>query len=150
MTAALAEYFLWLKAAHVISVFAWMAALFYLPRLFAYHAGAPIGSELSEQFKVMERRLSGAIMWPAAFASWIFGLLTAIGGGFIPGLPGWLWLKLALVGVLTGIHWMLHRHMGEFAADRRVHGARYFRILNEVPTFVLIGIVFAVILKPGL
>jgi protoporphyrinogen IX oxidase len=120
-----------------------------LPRLFVYHADAPVGGELSEQFKVMERRLSGAIMWPAAVASWIFGLLTAVGGGFIPGLPGWLWLKLTLVGVLTVIHWILHRYVGEFAADRRVHNARYFRILNEIPTLILVGVVVVVILKPG-
>jgi putative membrane protein len=108
------------------------------------------GGELSEQFKIMERRLARAIMWPAAIVSWLFGLLTAVTGGFMPGLPGWLWLKLVFVVILTGIHWMLHRYVEAFAADRRVHSARYFRLLNEVPTVILIGVVVTVILKPNL
>lgn len=148
LTMALAEYYLWFKALHVVAVFAWMAALFYLPRLFVYHATASVGGEVSRQFKIMERRLAKAIMWPAAAASWVFGMLTAVAGGFIPDVPGWLWLKLALVLVLTAVHWKLHGYVQDFACDRRRHSERFFRILNEVPTIALIGVVFAVIFRP--
>lgn len=150
MIAALTEFFLWFKALHVVAVFAWMAALFYLPRLFVYHAEAPVGGVLSEQFKVMERRLCAAIMWPAGLVAWVSGVLTAVSGGFMPDMPGWLWLKLIFVLVLTVVHWMLHRFAGEFGADIRRHGQLYYRILNEVPTLALIGVVFAVIFKPVL
>ncbi len=150
MTAALTEFFLWFKALHVVAVFAWMAALFYLPRLFVYHAEAPVGGALSEQFKVMERRLCAAIMWPAGIVAWVSGVLTAVSGGFTPDMPGWLWLKLIFVVLLSVVHWMLHRFAGEFGTDIRRHGQLYYRILNEVPTLALIGVVFAVIFKPML
>lgn len=148
MTAALAEFFLWFKALHVVAVFAWMAALFYLPRLFVYHAAAPVGGVISEQFKVMERRLSAAIMWPAGIAAWVSGALTAVSGGFIPDVPGWLWLKLIFVVLLSAVHLMLHRFVREFGGDMRRHGQRFYRILNEVPTVALIGVVIAVIFRP--
>jgi protoporphyrinogen IX oxidase len=148
MMALLADYFLWFRALHIIAVFAWMAALFYLPRLFVYHSVAPVGGEISEQFKVMERRLAGVIMWPSALASWGFGILTAAAGGYIPDVPGWLWLKLGFVLVLTIVHGLLHRFTGDFGADRRDRGQRFFRILNEVPTIALIGAVIMVVFKP--
>ncbi len=139
---------LWLKAAHVISVFAWMAGLFYLPRLLVYHAMAPVGDAVSEQLKVMERRLLRAIMLPAALASWAFGLLTAITGGYLVRFEAWFWLKLLLVAGLTVFHGMLHHYVEVFAGDDRPRGHRYFRILNEIPTAVLIAVVILVIVRP--
>jgi putative membrane protein len=140
--------FLWLKALHVMAVIAWMAGLFYLPRLFVYHARAAAGGELSETLKVMERRLANTIMLPAGIAAWVLGVGTAVSGGYIPDIPGWLWAKLALVLVLTGFHGVLVKHLGEFAEDERDHGERYFRVLNEVPTILLIGIVILVVVRP--
>ncbi|MGV3650486.1 MAG: protoporphyrinogen oxidase HemJ [Devosia sp.] len=138
----------WVKAAHVISVIAWMAGLFYLPRLYVYHADAEIGSVQSETFKVMERRLLRAITTPAMIASWIFGLwLIHLYGSAIFSM-GWIWLKLALVLVLSGYHGFLARHRKAFATDSNTKPARYFRLINEVPTVLMIGIVIAVIVKP--
>lgn len=140
--------FLWLKAAHVISVFAWMAGLFYLPRLLVYHAMAPIGGAVSEQLKIMERRLLSAIMLPAGLASWSFGVLTTIEGGYFVRFEAWFWLKLLLVAGLTVFHVMLHRYVAIFAGDGRPRDHRYFRILNEIPTALLIAIVILVIVRP--
>lgn len=140
--------FLWFKALHVMAVIAWMAGLFYLPRLFVYHARAAVGGELSETLKVMERRLANAIMLPAGIAAWGLGMAAAVSGGYFPGVPAWLWAKLILVAMLTGFHGLLVKHLGEFADDRRDHAQRYFRILNEVPTMLLIGIVILVVVRP--
>ena len=145
----MADYFLWLKAFHVIAVVAWMAALLYLPRLFVYHAGTAAGGDVSEQFKVMERRLALGIMWPAAIASWILGGLTAVAGGYTSSVPAWLMMKLVLVILLSLVHGLLHVHLRDFAADRRTRTGTYFRVLNEVPTLLLIGIVLLVVVKPG-
>lgn len=141
----MAEYYLWIKAAHLMAVIAWMAGLFYLPRLFVYHVEAPAGSVQSETFKVMERRLYKAIMVPAMVASWILGLTLVgiIGFGDI-----WLWVKLAAVLGLTGFQGLLGRHVRLFAADRNQHAGRYFRIINEVPTVAMIVIVIMAIVKP--
>src|SRR6266516_1185126 len=119
--------FLWLKTLHIIAVIAWMAGLFYLPRLFVYHARAIVGGELSETFKVMERRLATGIMLPSAVAAWGFGIATAAYGGYFAGIPGWLWAKFILVVALTGFHILLVKHRVEFMEDRRDHGERYFR-----------------------
>ncbi|NWG46708.1 MAG: protoporphyrinogen oxidase HemJ [Alphaproteobacteria bacterium] len=140
-----AGYF-WLKALHIVAVVAWMAGLFYLPRLFVYHADAAPGGEASETFKVMERRLLKAIMNPAMIATWVLGILTAFAIG--AWADGWLHAKLLFVLVLTGVHHMLARDLKAFAADARPHGARYYRLLNEVPTLGLILIVLLVVLKP--
>jgi putative membrane protein len=148
--AAVGDLYSWFKALHIIMVIAWMAGLFYLPRLFVYHATAPAGGDVSEQFKIMERRLARAIMLPAAAGSWVFGLLLALAGGFLPQVPAWLAVKLGLVIALSVYHGVLHRHVGEFAADLRLHGDRYFRILNEVPTVIVIAVVFIVVFKPSL
>ena len=145
MRRILAEFYLWIKAAHLMAVIAWMAGLFYLPRLFVYHVDAAAGSVQSETFKVMERRLYKAIMVPAMIASWLLGL-TLIG---IIGLEGiWLWVKLAVVLGLTGFQGLLGRHVRLFAADRNAHSGRYFRIINEVPTLAMVVIVIMVIVKP--
>jgi putative membrane protein len=138
--------YLWLKALHVIAIIAWMAGMLYLPRLFVYHCAAEAGSVQSETFKVMERRLLKAIINPAMIAAWVLGIVLAWQGGWLS--SGWLHAKLALVLALSALHGVLVRHVKAFAADRNTRPARYFRILNEVPTVLMIGIVILVIVKP--
>ena len=138
--------YLWLKAFHIVAVIAWMAAMLYLPRLFVYHAAVPAGSPQSETFKVMERRLLKAIMNPAMIATWALGLALAFIGGWWS--AGWLHGKLALVLALSGVHGMLVGQVRRFAEDRNARTQRYFRILNEVPTVLMIGIVILVVVKP--
>ncbi|MAA99007.1 MAG: TIGR00701 family protein [Stappia sp.] len=138
--------YLWLKAFHIMSVIAWMAAMFYLPRLFVYHAQVPVGSEQSELFKVMERRLLKAIMTPAMIASWVFGLWLAIEIGAFS--DGWFHAKLTLVLVMSGVHGYLAKCTRSFAADANTKGHRHYRIVNEIPTVLMIGIVLLVVLKP--
>jgi len=138
----------WVKAFHVISVIAWMAGLFYLPRLFVYHADAEIGSKQSETFKVMERRLLRAITTPAMIATWVFGLWMVIGFQAVSFAEGWVWLKAVLVIAMSAYHGLLVRHTRAFAEDRNDKPARYFRMINEVPTVLMIGIVIAVIVRP--
>ena len=137
---------LWVKALHIIAVIAWMAALLYLPRLLVYHADSAIGSEKSETFKVMERRLLRGIATPAMIATWAFGLLMAwlIGAWD----EGWLHAKLAFVVALSAYHGFLALWVGEFAEDRNARPARFYRIANEVPTLFLIAIVILVVVKP--
>jgi len=141
-----ADWYAWLKAFHVIAVIAWMAGMLYLPRLFVYHCEAPRGSAQSETFKVMERRLLKAIINPAMIATWILGLTLAFQGEWWR--AGWLHGKLALVLLLSGVHGMLARNVKEFAADRNARPARYYRLLNEAPTVLMVGIVILVIVKP--
>jgi putative membrane protein len=138
----------WVKALHVIAVIAWMAGLLYLPRLFVYHADAAPGSDKSETFKVMERRLFRAITTPAMIASWVFGLWLVIGYQAVSFSWGWVWLKAALVIALSGYHGLLARHLRAFAEDRNDKPSRYFRAINEIPTVMMIGIVIAVIVRP--
>jgi putative membrane protein len=135
-----------LKALHIVSVIAWMAGLLYLPRLFVYHAEAEKGSAQSETFKVMERRLLRGIMNPAMGAVWIFGLLLAWQGDWWH--AGWWQVKAALVIGLTLIHHLYARWRKDFAADRNTRPARFYRLWNEVPTILMIAIVFLVVLKP--
>lgn len=139
----------WIKAFHIISVIAWMAGLFYLPRLYVYHAerGRP-GSELSETLKVMEDKLYRTIMTPAMLASWGFGLLLVAMPGVVDWGAGWAWLKSGAVVGLTGLHLYLRAAGGRFAADANLRSGRYFRVLNEVPTVLLLIIVFMVVVKP--
>lgn len=136
----------WLKALHVISVIAWMAGMLYLPRLYVYHADAKPGSELSETFKVMERRLLRAIINPAMSAAWIFGLWMAWLGD-LWGEP-WFQAKLALVIAMSTLHGFLSRWRRHFAADQNRHSARFYRFMNEAPTLLMIGIVILVIVRP--
>jgi len=138
--------YLWLKALHVIAVIAWMAGLLYLPRLFVYHCAAEAGSVQAETFKVMERRLLKAIMTPAMIAVWLLGVALAWQGGWLT--AGWLLAKLALVVALSAVHGILARQVKIFAADKNARPARHFRILNEVPTLLMIGIVILAIVKP--
>ncbi len=139
--------YLVVKACHVISVVAWMAGLFYLPRLFVYHCAATPGSELSETFKVMERRLMRAIMDPAMVSTWGFGLWLLV---LAPDTlwQTWFWIKATGIVGLTWLHHVLGRWRTAFAEDRNRHRARTFRIANELPTLALVVIVFMVIVKP--
>jgi putative membrane protein len=138
---------LWLKAFHLMSLIAWMAALLYLPRLFVYHAGAAPGSELSETFKVMERRLLRGIMTPAMIGTWTFGLWLAVAGGYLSS-GGWLHAKLVLVLLMSAFHGFCVRWMKDFAADRNRRPARFYRLVNELPAILMVGIVLLVVLKP--
>jgi putative membrane protein len=144
---ALASFYPWLKAFHIISMVAWMAGMFYLPRLFVYHCAAPAGSAQSETFKVMERRLLRAIVNPAMIATWLFGL-ALLGTGVIDWSKGFMYVKLALVLVMSGIHGLLSRDRRAFAEDRNTHSARYYRAMNEVPTVLLVAIVILIVVKP--
>ena len=144
----LAAFYPWLKALHIISVIAWMAGLLYLPRLFVYHAGVAPGSEASETFKVMERRLLRAIMNPAMIATLAFGALVAGVPGAVDWRTGWIYAKLALVVALLVMHYASARWQRDFATDRNRRPARFYRIVNEVPTLLLIAIVILVVVKP--
>jgi putative membrane protein len=137
---------LWLKAFHIMAVVAWFAGLFYLPRLFVYHADAPVGSQLSETFKKMEHRLLTAIMTPAMALVWISGLTLAWWTGYYT--DHWLQAKFALVFLLSGYQGALSRWTKDFAADRNTRSAKFYRVANEIPTVFLIAIVLLVVLKP--
>ena len=136
----------WAKALHIIAVIAWMAGMLYLPRLFVYHCEAEPGSGQSETFKVMERRLLRAIMNPAMMAAWLFGLGLAYEGGWFA--FHWLQDKVVLVLALSGVHGLLARWVRDFAADRNRHSQRFYRIINEIPTVLMIGIVILAVVKP--
>jgi protoporphyrinogen IX oxidase len=133
-----------LLALHIVSFISWMAGMLYLPRLFVYHAGAVNGSELSETFKVMERRLLKAIMTPAMIATWLFGLLLLWGLEFSQLGEGWMQLKLVCVVAMTGLHGVFAANVRRFAQDENEKPAKYFRMINEVPTLLMIFTVFLV------
>ena len=138
----------WIKALHIIAVVAWMAGLLYLPRLFVYHAEAPVGSDKAETFKIMERRLLRGIMRPAVAMVIVFGSLLAATPGVVDWQRGWIWTKLALVLGLLMFHLRLARWHRLFVADRRPHSPRFFRMVNELPTLALVAIVILVVVKP--
>ena len=138
--------YLWVKALHVIAVIAWMAGMFYLPRLFVYHADVPAGSPQAELFKVMERRLMRAIINPAMVAAFVFGFWLAWAGGWWA--SPWFHAKFALAIVLSGLHGFLSRWRRDFARDANRHSAKFYRIINEIPTVLMVGIVILVIVKP--
>lgn len=136
----------WIKAFHVMAVIAWMAGMLYLPRLFVYHCEAEIGSEQSETFKVMERKLLKAIINPAMIAAWLLGIALVWTGGWAS--AHWLQAKVVLVLVLSGIHGLLARWVRDFAADRNQRSQKFYRIINEIPAVLMIGIVILVVVKP--
>lgn len=144
----LAPLYPWTKSLHLISVFAWMAGLFYLPRLFVYHMGVPPGDPRSETFKVMERRLLRAIMNPAMIAAWIFGTALVLTPGIVDWSAGWWHGKMLGIVVMTVVHHDLALARKRFDRDERPRTERAWRILNEVPTLALILIVVMVIVKP--
>jgi putative membrane protein len=142
----MAEFYPWVKAFHIVAMTAWMAAMLYLPRLFVYHTGVAAGSEASETFKVMERRLLKAIATPAMALTWILGITLAVMSGAFS--EGWMHAKLLFVLILSGYHGFLARSTRTFAADSNTRKAGFYRILNEVPTVGLIIIVVLVVVKP--
>ncbi|MBT3069396.1 protoporphyrinogen oxidase HemJ [Rhodomicrobium sp. Az07] len=149
MISLMNDAYLYLKSFHLIAAFAWMAGLFYLPRLYIYHAEVGAGTPQSETFKVMERRLLKAIMNPAMIVTVGLGLWIAFATDYIDWRNApWLHLKIALVVGLLVIHGFLAKWRKDFEADRIPHSTRFFRIINEIPTLLLIGIVLLVIVKP--
>ncbi|MFA5949197.1 MAG: protoporphyrinogen oxidase HemJ [Hyphomicrobium sp.] len=138
--------YLWVKAAHVIAIISWMAGMLYLPRLFVYHCDAPVGSLQSETFKTMERRLLTIIINPAMIVAWVLGLWLAWQGGFLG--AGWFHGKLAMALALSGIHGYFAGAVRRFGQDRNTVSARQWRLWNEVPAVLMIGIVVLVIVKP--
>jgi protoporphyrinogen IX oxidase len=136
----------WLKAFHIIAVIAWMAGMLYLPRLFIYHCEADPGSRQSETFKVMERRLLRLIINPAMIVTWLLGLWLAWYGGWFT--APWLHAKVVLVVAMSGVHGMLSRYVKDFAADRNRKTQKFYRIINEVPTVLMVVIVLLAVLKP--
>jgi putative membrane protein len=144
----LAAFYPWVKALHIVSVIAWMAGLLYLPRLFVYHCAAASGSAQSETFKLMERRLFRGIMNPAMIAVYLFGITLVLTPGLVDWSSGWLHAKLVLVAALTIYHHALGRWRKAFAADVNSRPARFYRLMNEVPTALMIAIVILVVVKP--
>lgn len=138
--------YVWVKSIHVLAIIAWMAALLYLPRLMVYHASAQVGSDTSETFKVMERRLLKAIATPAMIVAWVFGLwlVYLLNAWTQP----WMHVKFAAVIAMTAMHGMMARWVRVFANDANTHSARYYRIANEIPTVLMIVAVIMVIVKP--
>jgi putative membrane protein len=136
----------WIKAVHVVAIIAWMAGMLYLPRLFVYHCDAEPGSKQSETFKVMERRLLTIIMNPAMVVAWALGLWLAWDGG----LFGWRWLefKIVLVLIMSGVHGFFVRCVREFALDQNQRPQKFYRLINELPTILMIGIVILAVVKP--
>lgn len=140
------DFLLYVKAFHVIAVISWMAGLLYLPRLFIYHTDSEPGSVQSETFKVMEQRLLKIIMNPAMMLSWVLGLYLAI---TLYGMNGvWLHAKIGFVVLLTVVHIIFSHAVKNFASDKRQRTARYWRLMNELPTVLMIAIVILVIVKP--
>lgn len=144
----LAPLYLWIKAFHVISMVAWMAGMFYLPRLFVYHCDTHPGSVESERFKVMEYRLMKQIINPAMMATWTFGILLVLTPGVIDWSWGWWHVKLAAVLLMAGFHGALSRWRKDFLHDRNRRPQKFYRIANEVPTLLLVIIVIMVIVRP--
>jgi putative membrane protein len=139
---------LYIKAFHIIAIIAWMAGLLYLPRLFVYHAQAKPGSQQSETFKLMERRLLRYITTPAMLASWALGLWLAFSGAIDWSHDGWFHLKLALVIALSAFHGLLAMWTRDFALDRNRRPARFYRVANEIPTLLMIAIVILAVVRP--
>ncbi len=146
---ALVAVYPWTKALHVISLIAWMAGMFYLPRLYVYHTMLAPGTAESERFKVMERRLLKQIINPAMMATWTFGLLLVLTPGVIDWRhDGWWHVKLLMVLLMSGFHGELSRWRRAFLEDRNTRSQRFYRIANEVPTVLMVIIVIMVIVKP--
>lgn len=139
--------YLYLKSLHIIAVIAWMAGLLYLPRLFVYHADVDVGSLMDQTFQIMERRLNKAIMVPAAIVTWLCGLGMVVQ---VPSLlnAGWLQAKVLLVVLMTGGHGLLFWHVQQFRTGENHYSSRYFRIINEIPTVLMIAVVVLAVVRP--
>jgi protoporphyrinogen IX oxidase len=145
---ALVAAYPWIKALHIIAVIAWMAGLLYLPRLYVYHADVPKGSSRAAMLEVMERRLLRGIMVPAAVMTYGFGMLLAAIPGVVDWHRGWIWAKLGLVALLTIFHMLLAYWRVDLARERSSHSSKFYRIINELPTVMMIAIVLLVVAKP--
>lgn len=148
MSAFLIEWYLWIKAFHIIFAITWMAGLFYLPRLFVYHSRAKVGSERDKEFQVMERKLLRIIMNPSVIMVWVLGLSLFFTPGLAPMDAVWVWVKGAAVIGLTGFHHALALWRKDFAAGKNTRSESFFRKMNEVPSVLLIIIVIMVVVKP--
>ncbi|MGD0104273.1 MAG: protoporphyrinogen oxidase HemJ [Rhodopila sp.] len=146
--AALSYVYPWTKAFHVISLIAWMAGIFYLPRLFVYHCELRGGSAESERFKIMEYRLLKQIMNPAMIATWVFGVLLVLTPGVLDWASGWWHVKLLCVILMTGFHGAMSRWRKDFMADANRRSHKFYRIANEIPTVLMVVIVIMVIVRP--
>lgn len=140
--------YLWIKAFHILAVISWMAMLLYLPRLMVYHCIATEGDAQSETFKTMQRRLLKGIGTPAMLVSWALGLYLVLDGGYLINGTYWAHVKLLLVVLLSACHMRLAWHVKRFSVDSNTHSERYFRILNEVPAVIMVGIVILVVVRP--
>ena len=138
----------WVKSLHIIAVIAWIAGLLYLPRLYVYHADVPGESSRAAMLAIMERRLLRGIMAPAAAMSYGFGLVLAATPGVVDWHRGWIWVKLGLVILLTFFHFLLACWRRDFAARKNRHSAKFYRVINELPTLAMIAIVLFVVVKP--
>ena len=148
MIPALAYLYPWTKALHIISLIAWMAGMLYLPRLFVYHCSVAPGSEASELFKVMERRLYKLIMTPAMLATFAFGIILALTPGLVDWHEGWFYVKLAAVLGMGGVHGAMNKWRKAFLADRNTKPQKFYRIANEVPTVLMLVAVVMVVVQP--
>ena len=144
----LLQNYLWLKALHLIAVISWMAGMLYLPRLYVYHADAPKGGELSETLKIMERRLLRYIMNPAMIVTWLLGLTMIVANSALMSGSGWIHAKLLLVVIMSALHMAFAVWRKQFERDENVKSAKFFRIMNEAPTLLMIIIVILAVVKP--
>jgi putative membrane protein len=142
------HFYPWTKALHIIAVIAWMAGLLYLPRLFVYHCEVTPGSESSELFKIMEWRLYRFIMTPAMIATFLFGIILALTPGTVDWHAGWFYVKLVSVVLMAGVQGMMSRWRKDFMADKNRHPQKFFRMMNEVPTVLMLVIVVMVVVQP--
>ncbi len=145
---ALAALYPWTKALHIIAVIAWMAGMLYLPRLYVYHCEAPVGSEGSERFKIMERKLYKQIMTPAMLTTFGLGLVLAMTPGLVDWHQGWFYVKLVSVLLMAGFHGAMGKWRRQFLNDQRVRSQRFYRIANEVPTVLMVVAVVMVVVQP--
>lgn len=142
------DYYLWFKVLHAFGFIAWMSGIFYLPRLYVYHADAAIGSIQSETFKVMERRLLYGIMNPSMIATLVFGGLMLVTAGYIDWSAGWIWIKLSMIVLILLVHVLCFRWCLDFAIDRNTRSAKFYKIWNEAPVVPLLVILIMAIVKP--
>lgn len=138
----------WLRAIHLMAVMSWMAGLLYLPRLFVYHTQAEVGSDKSETFKIMERRLLKAIMNPAMIVTWILGISMIIANPALMQGQGWMHVKMLLVLLMSGIHGMLAGSLRKFANDENTRSEKFYRIINEVPAALMVLIIILAVVEP--
>lgn len=143
----LVEWYFWIKAFHIMSVIAWMAGLFYLPRLYVYHVERPAKPEPAETLVVMEEKLLRVIMNPAMISTWLFGLLLAMTPGVVDFGTIWVWTKLMGILAMSGFHMWLARQRRHLLAGSSTVSGRQFRMMNEVPTLLMVVIVLSVVIK---